>query len=253
MGFVFFAGQQAFGVLSNSCCLTVLYMRRTRWALCIAALPMLLRMLLERERSNSLSMDILVTVCSCTRTKLWFGLGCSGHRMLLKHERNFGCHGCSSDHMLLERQQNYGSGMDVLVTVCPWTTNEMMVRSWNGMNALVAACSCNRSESMVGHGCSGHRMRLEHERNYGLGMDVLVTICCWLARNCPPPQAPTALANVDFNARRNTHRAPTSIYWAAVRELKLFFLIRKPFCVPYTHIYIYITLRYINPKPYIPL
>ena len=29
------------------------------------------------------------------------------------------------------------------------------------------------------HGCSGHRMLLEHERNYGLGMDALVTVCSW--------------------------------------------------------------------------
>ena len=28
-----------------------------------------------------------------------------------------------------------------------------------------------------GHGCSGHRMLLEHERQYGLGMDALVTVC----------------------------------------------------------------------------
>ena len=28
-----------------------------------------------------------------------------------------------------------------------------------------------------GHGCSGQRVLLEHERNYGLGMDALVTVC----------------------------------------------------------------------------
>ena len=28
-----------------------------------------------------------------------------------------------------------------------------------------------------GHGCSGERMLLEHERNYGLGMDALVSVC----------------------------------------------------------------------------
>ena len=33
--------------------------------------------------------------------------------------------------------------------------------------------------SRFGHGCSGHRMLLEHERNYDLGMDALVTVCSW--------------------------------------------------------------------------
>ena len=28
-----------------------------------------------------------------------------------------------------------------------------------------------------GHGCSGERMLLEHERYYGLGMDALVSVC----------------------------------------------------------------------------
>ena len=36
-----------------------------------------------------------------------------------------------------------------------------------------------QAESCFGHGCSGHRMLLEHKRNYGLGMDALVTVCSW--------------------------------------------------------------------------
>ena len=47
--------------------------------------------------------------------------------------------------------------MDVLVSVCSWNTNVMMV--W--------------------HGCSGERMLLEHERYHGLGMDALVSVCSW--------------------------------------------------------------------------
>ena len=31
----------------------------------------------------------------------------------------------------------------------------------------------------IGHGCSGQRMRLEHEANYGLSMDALVSVCSW--------------------------------------------------------------------------
>ena len=30
-----------------------------------------------------------------------------------------------------------------------------------------------------GHGCSGYRMLLEHERYYGLGMDARVIVCSW--------------------------------------------------------------------------
>ena len=47
-----------------------------------------------------------------TRTLLWFGLGCSGNRMLLEHERY------------------YGLGADALVTVCSWNTNVIMVWAW---------------------------------------------------------------------------------------------------------------------------
>ena len=115
-------------------------------------------MLLEHERDYGLGMDALVIVCSWnmneimvwawmlwssyalgTRTRLWFGHGCSGHRMLWEHERDFGL----------------------------------------GMDALVIVCSGNMNEIMVGHGCSGHRMLWEHEGDYGLGMDALVIVCSW--------------------------------------------------------------------------
>ena len=33
---------------------------------------------------------------------------------------------------------------------------------------------------IFGHGCSGHRMLLEHEWNYGLGMDAFVVVCAAL-------------------------------------------------------------------------
>ena len=32
---------------------------------------------------------------------------------------------------------------------------------------------------MSGHGCTGDRMLLEHERHYGLGMDALFSRCSW--------------------------------------------------------------------------
>ena len=47
-----------------------------------------------------------------TRTRLWFGHGCSSNRMHSKHERY------------------NGLGMDALVIVCSRNTNEIMVWAW---------------------------------------------------------------------------------------------------------------------------
>ena len=151
-----------------------------------------------------------------TRTELWFGHGFFGERMHLEHERNYGWGmECSRDRLLLEHERNYGLGMDALVTVCSWT-NGIMVWAWMlwsryagmllehernyglGMDALVTVCSWNtngimvwawmlwsryalgtRTELWFGHGGSGHRMLLEHERYYALGMDSLVSVGSW--------------------------------------------------------------------------
>ena len=133
------------------------------------------RMLLEHERDYGLGMDALVTVCAGntneimlwawmlwspyalgTRTRLWFGHGCSGHRMLLEHERD------------------YALGMDALVTVCSWNTNEIMLWAWMLWSPYALG---TRTRLWLGHGCAGHRMLLEHERYYDLGMDALVIAC----------------------------------------------------------------------------
>ena len=42
------------------------------------------------------------------------------------------------------------------------------------MDALVVALTGTGTELWFGHGSSGERMLLEHERKYGLGMDALV-------------------------------------------------------------------------------
>ena len=47
-----------------------------------------------------------------------------------------------------------------------------------GMDALVGVCSRN-TDGIIGHGCSGQRMLLEHEANYALGMGALVIVCSW--------------------------------------------------------------------------
>ena len=151
-------------------------------------------MLLEHERNYDLGMDALVTVSSWntnrimvwawmlwsryalgtrtvimvsawmlwspyalgTRTEVWFGHGCSGQRMLFEHERD------------------YGFGMDALVIVCSGNTNGIMVWAWMLWSSYALG---TRTGLWFGHGCSGQRMLWEHERDYGLGMDALVSVC----------------------------------------------------------------------------
>ena len=48
-----------------------------------------------------------------------------------------------------------------------------------GMDALVTVWSWNTNGIMLGHGCPGNRLVFEHERNYGLGMDALVAVWSW--------------------------------------------------------------------------
>ena len=50
-----------------------------------------------------------------------------------------------------------------------------------GMDALVSALIETRTEIWFGHGCSGQRMRFEQKgiMHYGLGMDALVSVCSW--------------------------------------------------------------------------
>ena len=48
-----------------------------------------------------------------------------------------------------------------------------------GMDALVTVFSRNTNGIMVWHGRSGHRILVEHERNCGLGMDAPVTVFSW--------------------------------------------------------------------------
>ena len=161
----------------------------------------------------------LIIECNRTRTLLWLGHGCYSDRMLLEHKRYYGlgmeatatvCSWntnditamdgnvtvCSwntnaimirawmlssssalkHDRMLLEHERYYGLGMGATVTVCSWNTNVLMVWAW----ALWSPCALGtRTFSWFGHGCSGQRMLLEHERYYGLGMDATVTVCSW--------------------------------------------------------------------------
>ena len=79
-----------------------------------------------------------------TRRLLWFGQGCSGHRMLSEHERN------------------YGLRRDALVTVCTWTT-KVIIMVWAWMLWSPYAFGTHRLLLWSGHGCSGHLMLSKHD------------------------------------------------------------------------------------------
>ena len=76
--------------------------------------------------------------------------------------------------MLFQHERKYGLGMDALVSVCSSNTNGSMVWAWMLWSPYALL---TRTELWFGHGCSGHRMLFQHDRNYGLGVDALVTLC----------------------------------------------------------------------------
>ena len=164
-------------------------------------------MLMEHKRNYALGMDALVrnyalgmdasvTVCSWntngimlwawmlwspyalgTRTELCFGheCSCSPYALGTRTESCLG-HGCSGHRIVLEHERNYALGMDALVTACSWNTNGIMHWAWMLLSPHALG---TRTELCIGHGCSCHRILLEHKRNYALGMDALVTVCSW--------------------------------------------------------------------------
>ena len=85
------------------------------------------------------------------RTRLWFGHGCSGQRMLLEYERD------------------YGLGMDALVIVCSGITNEIMVWAWMLWSAYALGI---RTRLWFGYGCSDQRMLGSGTRLYPQGQNV---------------------------------------------------------------------------------
>ena len=124
------------------------------------------RMLLEPERNYGLGMDA------------------AGPRMLLEHERTYGLGmDAAGPRMLLEHERNYGFGVHALVTACSSCNTNGIIKLgvdalgtrtelWFGHGCCRAPYALGtRTELWFGHGCFGDRMLLEHERNYGLGMD----------------------------------------------------------------------------------
>ena len=55
--------------------------------------------------------------------------GCSGHCMLLEHDRTYDL-GMDALVTLLEHERNYYLGMDALLTVCSWNTNRILIWAW---------------------------------------------------------------------------------------------------------------------------
>ena len=134
-------------------------------------------MLLEHERNHALGMDALLTICSWNTNgyMLWAWILWSPYALGARTDICFG-HGCSGHRMLLEHERDYALGMDSLVTVCSWNTNGIILWAWMLRSPYALG---TRTELFFGHGFSGHRMLLEHERIYALGMDALVTVCSW--------------------------------------------------------------------------
>ena len=73
--------------------------------------------------------------------------------------------------MLLGHERNCDLGMDALLIARIKKLNGIM--SWAWMLGRPYALG-TRTELGVGHGCSGDRMLLGHERNYDLGVDALL-------------------------------------------------------------------------------
>ena len=60
---------------------------------------------------------------------------------------------------------------------CERGKNETFGRSRKKVEIPLAKDYFGFEALWFGHGCSGERMLLEHERHYGLGMDALVSVC----------------------------------------------------------------------------
>ena len=125
------------------------------------------RMLSKHERYCGLRMDGLVTLCSRntnvimvwawmhwqayafeTQTLFPFGHGCTGNRMLSRHERYYGLgmDAAQVNGMLSKHERYHSLGMDALVAVC---SRNMKVCYSLSMDALVIVCSWSTSGTMM--------------------------------------------------------------------------------------------------------
>ena len=112
------------------------------------------KIVLEHCRSYGLGMDALVR----------FGHGCSGQRNNQKMNGIMVGAWMFWSAPSFKEEQDYGLGMDAMVSVCSWNTNEIVV-IWAWM-------------LWFGHGCSG-------QRNSGLGRGcsrgtILMSVWAWM-------------------------------------------------------------------------
>ena len=71
--------------------------------------------------------------------------------------------------MLLEHEQKHGFGVHALVTACSCNTNGIMVWGWMFLE--------HERNYGLGMDAAGPRMLLEHEQKHGFGVHALVTAC----------------------------------------------------------------------------
>ena len=179
---------------------------------------MLLRVLLRHNRDYGLGTDALATVCAWNTNKIWFGHRGSCDCMLLEQERNhclgtdalvtvfaWNTNGIMVWPRMLRRPHALGTRTKMMAwSWMLWSPYAHGTRTklwfWHGRSGdrmlldlgtgtklwfvhdvLATFAFGTRMKFWFGQGCSGHRMLTEHERNYGLGMDALVTACSWNA------------------------------------------------------------------------
>ena len=135
------------------------------------------RMLLEHERYHALGVDAVPTVCSWNTNviMLWAWTQRQPYALGTRTLSCFG-HGCSGNRMLSEQERYHALGMDAAATVCSGNTNVIMLWAWTQWQPYALG---TRTLSCFGHGCSGNRMLLEHERYHALGVDAVLTVCSW--------------------------------------------------------------------------
>ena len=83
--------------------------------------------------------------------------------------------------MLLEHERDYGLGMDVMVTLCSWRGARRRLWFGHGCNGNPLLLEGSTKEIMVWAWMQREPYALggEHEGDFGLGMDVKVTVCSW--------------------------------------------------------------------------
>ena len=120
-------------------------------------------------------MDALVIVCSRNTSEIlvWAWMLWSSYALDIvcswNMNENMGMdgHACFCHNMLSEHERYYGLGMDALVIVCSRNTNEIMAWAWMLWSSYAVG---TQTRLRFGHGCSGHCMLSEHERDYPLEM-----------------------------------------------------------------------------------